>query len=278
MIRATPKRACWRTPGGRARTGPLAGKRVVGEINAGCGTCPVCCGTGGLDARHCPHRSVLGILGRAGAFAERLTLPDSNLLEVPDAVPDTAAVFVEPLAAAFQILEAERPCVGTRVLVAGDGRLGVLIAKVLPAAGCAVDLAGHHAERVPAGIGARTGELDEPCPLAFDERYELVVDATGNPAVLESLFPWVRPKGTLVLKTTAARSSPLDLTPLVVDEIRLVGSRCGRFEPALAALASGAIEVNSMIHGVVPLAEIGAALEAARRPGVLKILIQCSTQ
>jgi threonine dehydrogenase-like Zn-dependent dehydrogenase len=263
---------------GRALTGPLAGRRVVGEINAGCGTCPVCRGETGLDARHCPHRSVLGIMGRHGAFAERLVLPIANLIEVPDAVTDEQAVFVEPLAAALQILEQLQPHPGMRVLVAGDGRLGLLIAKVLTSAGCSVELAGHHPERVPPGVGDRTGLLDAPSAPTLGERYELAVEATGNPAVLARLFPWVRPRGAIVLKTTAASPATLDLTALVIDELRLVGSRCGRFEPALTALAEGRVEVDSSIHGSYPLADVVTALEVAARPGVLKILIQCSKQ
>ena len=263
---------------GRALTGPLAGRRVVGEINAGCGRCDVCCGRGGLDARHCPERSVLGILGRHGAFAERLVLPDVNLLAVPDGVSDEAAVFVEPLAAALQILDQVQLEPGTRVLVAGDGRLGLLIVRVLLAAGLAVDLAGHHAERVPAGAGDRTGLLDGPARPRFAERYELAVEATGDPRVLERLMPWVRPKGTLVLKTTAASSAPIDLSPLVIDELELVGSRCGRFDRALEALAGGHVEVDSLVHQTFPLDRVGDAFERAAQPGVLKILIHCQAR
>jgi len=262
---------------GRALTGPLAGQRVVGEINAGCGTCPVCRGTGGLDARHCAQRTVLGILGRHGAFAERLVLPVANLLAVPDSVTDSQAAFVEPLAAAFQILEQVRPKSGTRVLVAGDGRLGLLIAKVLHAEGCRVDLAGHHAERVPNGIGDRTGLLDADTTPPHEERYELAVEATGSPSVLARLLPFVRPRGTLVLKTTTGRAVPLDLTAAVVDELTILGSRCGPFDVALQALGEQRVEVDSLIHATYPLTEVQRAFEEAVRPGVLKILIDCQS-
>jgi len=263
---------------GRALTGPMKGRRVVGEINAGCGACPACLGEAGLDARHCAQRSVLGIMGRHGAFAERLSLPHGNLFEVPDRVRDEQAVFVEPLAAALQILDQVQPLPGTRVLVAGDGRLGLLIAKALHAAGCQVDLAGHHPERTPQGVGERTGLLDQAHRPESDERYELAVEATGNPDVLERLFPWVRPRGTLVLKTTAAKKASLDLSPLVIDEIQLLGSRCGRFETALEALAGERIEVDSLIDQSFPLAEVARAMQVAAQPGVLKILIHCQSR
>ncbi len=260
---------------GRALSGPLEGQRVVGEINAGCGACGACRGEQGLDARHCASRSVLGILGRHGAFAERLVLPARNLLVVPDSVTDTQAVFCEPLAAAYEILEQVQPVEGTRVLVAGDGRLGLLIAKVLNASGCLVDLAGHHPDRVPTGIGDRTGLLDDARGPLQGERYALAVEATGSPDVLARLMPWVRPKGTLVIKTTTGRPVPIDLTPAVVDELTLLGSRCGPFDVALEALANGRVKVDSLVHATYPLAEIPRAFEQAARSGVLKILIDC---
>ena len=260
---------------GRALSGPHAGKRVVGEINAACGECPVCSGDYGLDGRHCPHRTVLGILNRGGAFAERLVLPDANLLVVPDGVSDVAASFVEPLAAAFQITEQVPLEPGGRALVAGDGRLGLLIAKVLFEAGWAVTLAGHHAERVPPGVTGATGLLDADQTPGFAERYDLAVEATGAPAVLQRLFAHVRPAGTLVIKTTTGRGVPLDLTPVVVDELRLVGSRCGRFEVALDALAAGRIDVESLHQHTLPLGSAREALELAGTRGVLKVLIDC---
>lgn len=260
---------------GRALTGPLQGQRVVGELNAGCGSCPTCLGQDGLDRRHCPHRTVLGILGRPGAFAERLALPSANLLAVPDSVTDVEAVFVEPLAAAFEIVEQVRPKPGTRTLVVGDGRLGLLIAKVLLDAGCTVDLVGRHPERTPAGAQARPDLLEEPAPASYTERYPLAIEATGNPEVLGQLFGWVRPRGTLVLKTTVGRPTPLDLTPAVVDELTILGSRCGRFDVALRALAEKRIEVDSAVHAQYPLAEVATAFQEAARPGVLKILIRC---
>ena len=262
---------------GRALSGHLQGRRVVGEINAACGMCATCRGAHGLDGRHCPHRSVLGIMAHNGAFAERLVLPDANLLAVPDEVPDEAAVFAEPLAAAFEILDQVPVQKGERALVAGDGRLGLLIAMVLRDAGWHVVLAGHHPERVPAGVEAATGLLDHDTAPAFADRFALAVEATGAPAVLQRLMAHVRPRGTLVLKTTTGRSVPLDLTPIVVDEIQLVGSRCGRFEVALRALAEGRIDVNSLIHHRLELPRVAEALELAATRGVLKVLLDCQS-
>jgi alcohol dehydrogenase len=259
---------------GRALEGPHAGQLVVGEINAGCGECSDC--TGPNAGRHCSKRDVLGIQGRPGAFAEQLRLPNRNLLPVGDSLDPRHAVFAEPLAAAFAILEQVPSVTGKRCLVAGDGRLGLLIAKVLQDAGARVDLAGHHPERIPRGVGDRTGLLDTATgPASMTERYELAVEATGHPAVLQRLFAWVHPRGTLVLKTTTGQAAPLDLTPVVVDEINLIGSRCGRFDAALRALLSGAIEVESMIHGTFALENAADAFHKAATPGVLKILIHC---
>ena len=266
---------------GRLADGPDAGQRVTGEINAACGRCPVCLGRvtdlagAALDGRHCPERSVLGILGRGGAMARRLALPEANLHPVPDGLAPEAATFTEPLAAAFEVLEDLPDVAGRRALVVGDGRLGLLITKVLARAGALVDLAGHHPERVPDGVGNRTGLLDAPASPAFAERYELAVEATGRPEVLQRLFAWVRPRGTLVLKTTASAAAPLDLAPAVVDELTLVGSRCGPFEPALAALADGSVRVDSLIHATLPLDRVAEAFALAARPGVLKVLIDC---
>lgn len=264
---------------GRALEGEFEGQLVVGEINAGCGQCPDCLGPNA--GRHCQSRDVLGILARPGAFAEQLRLPARNLLPLQAAgssppLDPRHAVFAEPLAAAFQILDQVPDVAGSRCLVAGDGRLGLLIAKVLHHAGAKVDLAGHHPERVPNGIGDRSFLLDGARTRSREEQpYDLAVEATGKNHVLQALFTWVRPRGTVVLKTTTGRTTSLDLTPVVVDELILVGSRCGRFEPALRALQSGAIEVESMIHDTYPLHDAPEALRRAAEPGVLKILIHC---
>jgi len=260
---------------GLALDGPLAGRRVVGEINAACGTCPACRAG---DDRHCPGRSVLGILGRSGAFAEELALPTQNLLAVPDDCPTDRAVFTEPLAAAFRIAEEIDLERGARALVAGDGRLGLLCAQVLALAGLEVVLAGRHPERAAglSGIAHETGLLEEGAPRP-EPHFDLVVEATGQPAVLPRALAAVRPRGTLVLKTTCERPTTVDLAPLVVDEIRLVGSRCGRFGPALEALASNRVRVEAMITDRFPLEQGVRALERAAEPDALKVLIDVET-
>ncbi|MCP3919224.1 MAG: alcohol dehydrogenase catalytic domain-containing protein [bacterium] len=250
---------------GEALDGELAGARVVGEINAGCGTCADCRAG---DPRHCTERSVLGILGRAGAFAEELSLPAANLHPVPHGVSTDAATFAEPLAAAFQIPAEVDVTRFERALVLGDGRLGLLCAQVLAQSGLGVSLFGRHPERaafLPSGITYVQGE-PRPCGL--------VVEATGDPGVLRRALELTLPKGTLVLKTTSEAAVPLDLAPLVIGELTLVGSRCGPFAPALAALDAGSVEVEAMIDARFPLERGPEALATAARPGVLKVLIE----
>jgi len=254
---------------GVAIDGPRAGQRVVGDINAGCGSCQSCREEQG---HHCPDRTVLGIMGRAGAFAEELLLPDRNLIFVPDHVTDDVAVFTEPLAAAFEIVE-QVPMTGQRALVAGDGRLGLLIAKVLALAGCEVTCAGRHPERaamLPNGARHATGVL-ESAPT--ERTYDLAVEATGDPEALPRLVGHVRPRGTIVLKTTAERPTTLDLAPFVVDEITVIGSRCGPFDRAIHALAAGAIDPLPLVEARYPLADAVEAMDHAGRGGVLKVLV-----
>ena len=258
---------------GLALEGPLEGRRVVGEINAGCGRCALCA-TG--DSRHCPRRTVLGILGRDGAFAQQLRLPEANLLPVPEGVSDEQAVFAEPLAAALRITE-QIDCAGRRVLVAGDGRLGLLCAHVLALAGAEVTVAGHHPGRaalLPASVRHVTGLLDgDGRPERPDARWPLAVEATGRTDVLPRLLRCVEPRGTVILKTTSERHAELDLAPLVVDEQTLVGSRCGRLAPALELLASGGIPVEGFVAARYPLERATEALDQAARRGTLKVLI-----
>lgn len=256
---------------GVALEGALEGRRVVGEINAACGQCDRC--LAGLG-RHCDQRSVLGILDRAGAFAERLVLPEVNLLEVPDSVRDEHAVFTEPLAAALEIGEQITLRPGQRALVAGDGRLGILCAQVLALAGLEVVLAGRHPEYgdwLPNTLEHRIGLLEQAPPAS--RPFDLAVEATGNPDVLPRLFGWVRPRGTVVLKTTSEKAGSLDLAPLVIDELTLLGSRCGPFAPALELLARDDLVLDPMISGRYALGEADRALEHAARKGTLKVLI-----
>jgi threonine dehydrogenase-like Zn-dependent dehydrogenase len=243
------------------------GMRVVGEINAACGHCPTCVGE---NPRHCPHRTVLGIQGRDGAFAERLSLPLENLHPVPDGVPDQAAVFVEPLAAAFRIPEQVDIGPDTRVHVLGDGRLGLLITQVLKTTGCRLTLAGRHADKLALaqGWGIATADAGADLPPA-----DVVVDATGSPAGLARAVALTRPLGTVVLKTTCAEAPPFNPAPIVIHELTVVGSRCGPFGPALAALAAGTVDVAPLVAATYPLEDGERALARAATPGTLKVLL-----
>jgi threonine dehydrogenase-like Zn-dependent dehydrogenase len=247
----------------------LAGRRVVGEINFACRRCPTC--RQGLG-RHCPHRRVMGILGADGAFAEYLAVPVANLHVVPDAVPDEAAVFTEPLAAAFSVLEQVRLGPGDDVIVLGDGKLGLLCAQVLAGTGASVTLVGKHAENLAlvADRGVATTLLEAWTPTGAAG---CVVEATGSAAGLALAAAAVRPRGTLVLKSTVADEHRLSLAPLVINEITVVGSRCGLFPPALQALTDQAVEVTPLIDATFPLAGGVDALSHAAQPGVRKVLI-----
>jgi threonine dehydrogenase-like Zn-dependent dehydrogenase len=248
----------------------LLGRRVVGEINAACGNCDWC--ARGLG-RHCAGRTVLGILGRDGAFAEYLRLPDENLLEVPASVPDEAAVFVEPIAAAYEIFEQMTLRGNETVVVLGDGRLGAIVAMALAAEGGQPVVAGHHRDKLAAleaiGLSAR---MEADLAPGFD----VVVDCTGAPAGFGRAIELVKPRGTLILKSTAANAANLNLAPVVVNEITVIGSRCGRFAPAIAALADGKIDPRPLISAVYPLEDGFAAFARAAEPSVFKILMRVS--
>lgn len=245
------------------------GKRVTGSINLGCGACAECIGRG---AEHCPTRTVLGIINKDGAFAEYVTLPEVNLYEVPEGVSDETAVFTEPLAAALRIREQVRVRPMARVGVIGPGRLGMLIAAVLAEAGTAVVLLGRRAESLALGCswGLETRLIDEVDAYSFD----MVVEATGNAAGLALALRLTKPQGDLILKSTYAAAPAVDLTPLVVNELRVTGSRCGPFAPALRLLAQGRVPVLDMVERVYPLAEGTAALARAAEPGVRKVLLK----
>jgi threonine dehydrogenase-like Zn-dependent dehydrogenase len=245
------------------------GRRVVGTINIGCQTCAECLAKG---PEHCPRRTVLGIHGRDGIFADYVAIPVRNLLQVPDNVPDEAAVFTEPLAAAVRIRQqmAVKPTASTAVV--GPGRLGLLAGQVLAFGGTQVTMLGRSAAslRLPDRLGLRTGFTEE----FADDSFDLVVEATGNSAGFIQSLRLVRPRGTLVLKSTFAGSSDLDLTKLFVAEINVIGSRCGPFAPALRLLQAGEVEVIAMIETGYPLDQALAALEHAARPGVRKVLMR----
>lgn len=257
---------------GVAETGPLAGKRVVGEINCACDDCPTC--AAGLRT-HCPKRTVIGILNHDGAFADRLVVPDINLHQVPESVSTDAATLVEPLAAAFQI-PAQLEFTGEeRVVVLGDGRLGNLCAQVLDTLGCRVTVVGKHREKLERleRLGIAGALLDE---YAAKRAADVVVDCTGSPSGLPTACELVRPRGTIVLKTTVAGEQTLALAPLVIDEIRVVGSRCGPFDKAIDALEQGAIDVESLITARFSLDDAEAALKTARQSDQLKVLLDIS--
>ena len=247
----------------------LVGQRVVGEINVVCGRCDLC--LSGL-ASHCRNRSVLGILNHDGAFADFVRLPAMNVHVVPKSIDDDAAVFVEPLAAAYQVLK-QIPLDGRKwVTVLGDGRLGLLVAQVLRGAGCPVRVIGKYPEKLALceKWQIRSRRLADIVPR-HDQ--DVVVDCTGSAAGIELAIQMVRPRGTVVLKTTAAAGKPINLAPVVVDEINIVGSRCGSFREALSALAEKQVDVASLIHRRMKIEQGVEAMDLAGRPGVLKVIL-----
>ncbi len=254
----------------------LVGKRVVGEINAACGksTCPYC--QRGMPT-HCPERTTLGIVKRDGAFADYLALPVENLHLVPDEVSDDEAVFVEPLAANFEILEQVHLKPTDRVIVLGDGKMGQLAARVLALSGCEVTLVGKHPDKLllveHLGIAACLVENADDVIQHGRRRVDLVVECTGSEQGLELALRLVRPRGTLILKSTVATKSNLHLAPIVIDEIRVQGSRCGPFAPALRALRQKLIDVRPLISGRYSLDEGLSAFQYAQQKGVLKVLL-----
>ncbi len=247
-----------------------AGRRFVAEINNACGRCETC-----LAGRptHCPRRTVLGIVAHDGAMADEVAVPRANLHAVPDAVDDRAAVFVEPLAAAFQILEQVRVAPGDRVAVLGDGKLGILSAWALRTAAERVTLVGRHPHKLAlAGDRVEARTVAEARGLA--RSFDLVVDATGSPSGLADAIGLARPRGTVVLKTTVAAEHALSLAPVVIDELTVVGSRCGPFPRAIRALAEGEVDVGPLVSEVFALDEAEAAFACAARKGVAKVLIE----
>ncbi|HKU75085.1 MAG TPA: alcohol dehydrogenase catalytic domain-containing protein [Pyrinomonadaceae bacterium] len=249
----------------------LIGRRVVGEINAGCGNCDLCQAG---DSRHCPNRTVLGIHGRDGAHAEFLQLPAINLLHVPDNIPDEHAVFTEPLAAACGVLERVNISNSDRVAVIGDGKLGLLCAQVIALTGAAVIQIGKHSSKLR--IAERRGiEISTPKLAAKrKQEFDVVVEASGAASGFGLALDLLRPKGQLVLKSTFHGKTELDAARIVVDEISIVGSRCGRFSPALDLLKKAAIDVESLISEEYPLANGVHAMRRAGTKGVMKVLLR----
>ncbi len=244
------------------------GTRVVGEINVGCGECDWCrAGT----SNHCPTRSVLGIVNRAGAFATHLALPATNLHEVPDALDDAAAVLVEPTAAACEILTQVEIGRGSKVAIVGDGRMGLLVGQVLHATGAEVTLIGRHERklRLGADFGLTPRSAAAPPP---EKSFDVTVDVTGRAEGLQAALALVRPRGTVVMKSTVHGETAVTLWPAIVDEVTLVGSRCGPFDAALERIADQRVLTAPLVDGSFPLDEHQAAFTAARTS--LKVLLR----
>lgn len=243
------------------------GQRVVGEINVACRTCAACLRG---DIPHCPNRTTLGIDRRDGTMAERFLLPIANLYRVPDQIPNEAAVFTEPLAAALEIVERSHIRPTEKVAVIGDGKLGLLVAQVIRLTGCELQVIGHHAERwtflTHQGITATSDAT-----TLEQQSWDVVIDCTGNASGLETARRLVRPRGRLILKSTFHGPSPLDLSRAVVDEIELIGSRCGPFAPALRLLERGLVDTASLLYRTYPLADALDGFRAAS--GHLKVLL-----
>ena len=247
----------------------LVGKRVVGEINAACRVCPVC-QSGRLT--HCPHRTTLGIDRRDGAFADYLALPAENLYPLPDEITNDQAVFTEPLAAACQILEQVSIDISDRILVIGDGKLGLLCAQVLHRTGCRLTVLGRHPEKLQILADRNIHTSQDPASLS--PGFDIVVEATGTPGGFALACQYVRPRGTIVLKSTYHGQTAVDMTALVVHEITVVGSRCGPFPTAIALLWENTIDVQSLIHKRFPIERGTDAFAYAATKGVLKVLLE----
>ncbi|UCE17347.1 MAG: alcohol dehydrogenase catalytic domain-containing protein [Gemmatimonadota bacterium] len=248
------------------------GKRVVGEINCGCGSCRIC--QNGIE-KHCPERTVLGIVRRNGVCADYITLPVENLHMIPDSIADEEAVFVEPLAAAFRVVEQVPIASSHKVIVLGDGKLGLLVVQVMQMMRCDLTLIGKHESKLR--IAQQQG-----IAAAFAEQYkggkaDVVVDCTGSPDGFESALGLTRPEGILILKSTFAQKANLNMSPIVVDEMTLIGSRCGPFGPAIDGLARGVIRVKPLVTRIMPF-EMGVeAFGIASQRETLKVLLRVSS-
>jgi len=254
-----------------AATSLVAGQRVVGEINAGCGRCDLCRGG---DSRHCAKRTVLGIIRRDGAHAEFLKLPIVNLIPVPEAITDERAVFTEPLAAACGILERATITKDTTVAVIGDGKLGLLCAQVLMTTGAAVTLVGKHQNKLQIAQRRGIDVITDNQSVLPKREFDVVVEASGSASGFDLALDLLHPRGVLVLKSTFHGATPIDAARIVVDEISVVGSRCGRFGPALDLLKQNAVDVESLIGEEFALAAGVRAMARAAENGVLKVLLR----
>jgi len=246
------------------------GKRVVGEINCWCGQCETCLRG---DQPHCPNRTTLGISGRNGSMADYCLLPERNLHLVPDKIPDEQAVFTEPLAAALEITDRTHIRPTDRVVVIGDGKLGLLTAQILRLTGCALTVIGHHRQKLDI-LSQQSIATYMETDIPADKQADIVVDCTGNPHGFALARKLVRPRGKLILKSTFHDDSRINLTSLVVDEVTLIGSRCGPFQSALRLLEQNLIDVKPVIDRIYPLDEGIAAFEQAGAKGSLKVLLK----
>lgn len=255
----------------RCKQKNLIGKRVVGEINIACGACSFC---KNQIQNHCSNRSVLGILNKDGVFAEYVTLPVRNLHVLPDSISDEEAVFVEPLASAFEITNQIDIDIMPydKVCVLGDGKLGLLVGQVLSLTGCDLVVVGRYKEKLTIlrkrGIKTRLGS-------GFDEGgFDIVIDCTGSPTGFKSALKIVRPKGTVIIKTTTAKKTPVDFNNIVVNELTLIGSRCGPFPPAIKAIETRNVDVFPLISEIFPLEDGIKAFKYASRKDVLKVILK----
>jgi threonine dehydrogenase-like Zn-dependent dehydrogenase len=247
-----------------------AGRRMTAEINASCHACPTCQSG---QPHHCPNRTVLGIVNRDGAMADRVSVPTRNLHPVPDSLTDEEAVLIEPLAAAFRIAEQIDLGPGTRVAVVGDGKLGLLCTWVLRLTGAPTTLVGKHPEKLAlAGADVATQTLDALPSLG--RGFDVVVECTGSPTGLPTALKLVRPCGTVVLKTTVAGTYEIDLAPIVIDEVRVIGSRCGPFPRAIDALAGKQIDVRPLIGAEFALDDAEDAFRTASAKGAKKVILR----
>ena len=255
---------------GIAQSGRLSGKRVVGEINCNCRNCPRC--DRGLG-NHCANRTVIGIERHDGAFADLVAVPEHNLHVIPDSVSDDDAVFVEPLAAAFQVREQVEINRGDQVTICGDGRLALMSAKAIMLTGADVSIIGKHEHKLArfGAMGLRTHLLDE---VSTERTCDVVVDCTGSTSGLSLALQLVRPRGTIVLKTTVAAQHELSLAKIVIDEITVVGSRCGPFDKAIHALADQAVDVAHLITHRFPIESAVEAMRVAKSPDALKVVLE----
>lgn len=247
------------------------GERVVGEINLGCGNCP-CCRK--QMQNHCPDRSVLGILNKDGVFAEYVTLPVGNLHKIPKSISDEEAVFIEPLAAAYEIIDQVGISSSDKVCVLGDGKLGLLSAQVIATTGSRLTAVGRHREKLSIldEIGINTGLSHE-----FKERYfDIVIDCTGSPSGIRTALQIVKPRGKIVLKTTIANKIQIDMNQFVINEISLIGSRCGPFPPAIKAIRSRQIDLYPLISYIYPIEEGLKAFQHASSKSALKVILRIS--